>query len=110
MILIMIQNKLKFIKYDNNFPHLAVIKLSNKNNRDSIRSFLKKRGIETLIHYPLPCHKQPFIKKNQLSISKVVASQAEDISSTIVSLPLSEVHTKEEIKYVGDTVNEFIKN
>ena len=105
------KNKLKFIKYDtNSSPHLAVIKLSNKNNRDSIRSFLKKRGIETLIHYPLPCHKQPFIKKNQLSISKVVASQAEDISSTIVSLPLSEVHTKEEIKYVVDTVNEFIKN
>lgn len=104
------KNKLRLINYDiNSSPHLAVIKVNNKNIRDELKSFLKKRGIETLIHYPIPCHKQPFLNKIQFSISKEVAFQAENISSTILSLPLSEVHTKDEITYVANSINDFIE-
>ena len=102
------KNKFKLIDYDeNSSPHLAVIKLKDEKIRDELKCFLKERGIETLIHYPIPCHKQPFINKMQLSISKEVAFQAENIASTILSLPLSEVHTKDELIYVANSVNNF---
>ncbi len=103
------KNKLRLIDYDvKSSPHLAVIKLTDKKTRDELKTFLKKRGIETLIHYPIPCHKQPFLNGIQFSISKEVANQAENISSTILSLPLSEVHTKDELNYVANSINNFI--
>ena len=103
------KNKLRLIDYDiYSSPHLAVIKLIDKKTRDELQHFLKKRGIETLIHYPIPCHRQPFLNKIQVSISKEAAFQAENISSTILSLPLSEVHTKDEITYVANSINDFI--
>ena len=60
-----------------------------------------------MIHYEIPCHKQNFIKKNQIRISEKSASQASEISDTILSLPMSEVHI-EEINYV--IVNKFFQN
>ena len=60
-----------------------------------------------MIHYEIPCHKKQFIKQNQIIISDEVALQAEEISNTILSLPMSEVHDDEEINYVIDCINQF---
>ena len=60
-----------------------------------------------MIHYIKPCHKQSFIKKNQIRISDNVAKQAEEISNTILSLPMSEVHSIKEINYVIKCINKF---
>ena len=88
-------------------PHLAVIKLNNTFLRDSLIQYLKENNIETMIHYIKPCHKQSFIKKNQIRISDNVAKQAEEISNTILSLPMSEVHSIKEINYVIKCINKF---
>ena len=68
---------------------------------------LRSNNIQTMIHYEIPCHKKQFINQNQIIISDEVALQAEEISNTILSLPMSEVHDDEEINYVIDCINQF---
>lgn len=63
--------------------HLYVIRVKN---RERLRSFLKKRGIETHVHYPVPIHKQ---KAYHLLGQKVYhLPVTERLSYEIVSLPI----------------------
>lgn len=39
--------------------HLYVIRTAR---RDALRTFLRERGIEAGIHYPIPCHRQPALR------------------------------------------------
>ncbi|MCL2074265.1 MAG: DegT/DnrJ/EryC1/StrS family aminotransferase [Marinilabiliaceae bacterium] len=71
--------------------------------RDKLQSYLLENGIQTLIHYPVPPHKQKaFQSWNNLSFPI-----AEKIHEQELSLPMSPVHTVEEIEYVCDTINHF---
>jgi len=61
--------------------HLFVVRTKQ---RDTLQSRLKESGIETLIHYPIPPHKQDayrFIQNLHLPIAECLASE-------VVSLPL----------------------
>ncbi len=102
------KNNLKVIEYsEGSSPHLAIIKLKNAHIRNSLIKNLRINKIQTMVHYEIPCHKKHFIKPNQIIISDEVAHQAEEISNTILSLPMSEVHNEEEINYVIDCINQF---
>ena len=102
------KSDIKLLNYsDQTAPYLAVIKLKNFKMRNSLIEHLKRKNIQTMIHYETPCHEQIFINKNQIRISEFASSQALEISNTILSLPLSEVHNKEEISYVIDCINQF---
>lgn len=61
--------------------HLFVIRVPN---RDHVRQVLKERGIETLIHYPVLLHKQPFFKEWEHQ----VFPNAEAYTEEILSLPM----------------------
>ena len=101
-------DEIRLLDYDDSSsPHLAILVLKNKYFRDSLRNHLKKRGIQTLIHYPIPCHMQDFLKPSQFAITETSAIQAEKISNTILSLPMSEVHSNKEINYVKDCIDEY---
>src|SRR3989440_7131220 len=41
--------------------HMFVIRLENNDAREGLGKFLKERGIETGVHYPVPNHQQPAI-------------------------------------------------
>ncbi len=88
-------------------PHLAIIRLDNLEIRNNLIKFLSEKSIETNIHYQRPCHKQPFLNKNQYHIDEVTAKQAKYISDTILTIPMSEVHTLKEIDYVAKCINDF---
>ena len=71
--------------------------------RDELQQYLEKNDIQTLIHYPVPPHKQEAFKQwNNLSFPI-----AEKIHAQQLSLPMSPVHTVEEIEYVCDVINKF---
>lgn len=74
--------------------------------RDQLQQFLKKSGIETLIHYPVPIHLQkPFsqgYKHGSLPVT-------EELARTCLSLPLFSGITSAEILYVCNKVNEFLE-
>ena len=72
-------------------------------NRDEFQEYLKNNGIQTIIHYPTPPHKQGAYKEwNNLSYPVT-----EEIHNTIVSLPISPVMEHDEISRVVEVVNDF---
>lgn len=71
--------------------------------RDALQEFLTKQGIQTMIHYPLPPHKQrAYAELNNLSLPIT-----EQIHQEVLSLPLSPVMTDDEVGKVIDEVNSF---
>jgi len=61
--------------------HLYVIR---SNQRDDLQAFLKRKGINTLVHYPIPPHHQQAYCE---SINRPLPI-AEELAKTILSLPL----------------------
>lgn len=71
--------------------------------RDELQKYLTDKEIQTLIHYPIPPHKQQAYKEwNELSFPVT-----EKIHSEILSLPISPVMTKEEVEKVVEAINEY---
>ena len=71
--------------------------------RGQLQQHLKNKGIETLIHYPIPPHKQKAYKE----WNKMNFPVTEKIHNEELSLPLSQVITDEEIRNVVAVVNSF---
>jgi dTDP-4-amino-4,6-dideoxygalactose transaminase len=71
--------------------------------RDELQQHLAENGVQTLIHYPIPPHKQLAYKEwNALSLPV-----AELIHSQELSLPISQVITEEEVERVVSIVNAY---
>lgn len=71
--------------------------------RDELQKFLAENGVQTLIHYPIPPHKQEcYTQWNHLSFPITERIHAEELS-----LPMSPVMTEEEIRNVVEIVNKF---
>lgn len=69
--------------------------------RDRFQSYLSENGVQTVIHYPVPPHKQPAYKElNHLSFPIT-----EQIHREIISLPISPVMSQEEIEQLVEIVN-----
>ena len=80
--------------------HLFVIRTENRNE---LQQYLLKNGIETLIHYPVPPHKQKaFLSWNNLSFPIT-----EKIHNEVLSLPMSPVMTDDEVGFVIEVLNRY---
>jgi dTDP-4-amino-4,6-dideoxygalactose transaminase len=83
--------------------HLYVIRIKK---RDSLQAFLKEKGIETLIHYPIPIHLQKAYK--ELGYRKGDLPITEQCSQEILSLPFFPEMTESEIEEVANQIRCFI--
>ena len=72
-------------------------------DRDALQSYLAENGIQTLIHYPLPPHKQ-ICYKDWNNRSYPIT---EKIHREVLSLPMSAVMTEDEVKTVVEIINKF---
>lgn len=80
--------------------HLFVIRATQRNE---LIKYLEKYGIETLIHYPIPTHRQEAYKEwNQL-----IYPISEKIHSEVLSLPISPVQTIEQTQHVINILNKY---
>ena len=71
--------------------------------RDALQQYLMEHGVETLVHYPVPPHRQKcYYEWNNLSLPIT-----EQLSREELSLPMSPVLTDEEVSEVIRLVNEF---
>lgn len=71
--------------------------------RDRFQQYLADKGVQTIIHYPTPPHKQQaYTEWNNRSYPV-----SEEIHRTIISLPISPVLTDAEAKEVVRIVNEY---
>ncbi|WP_242202417.1 DegT/DnrJ/EryC1/StrS family aminotransferase [Aestuariivivens insulae] len=80
--------------------HLYVIR---SKKRDALKEHLYRNGIESYIHYPMPIHKQKAYQEwNGLKLSIT-----EQIHNEVLSLPISPIMEKEEVKSVVKVLSEF---
>jgi dTDP-4-amino-4,6-dideoxygalactose transaminase len=80
--------------------HLFVIRHFE---RDKLKQFLSKHDIETLIHYPIPPHKQVAFRELNSQSFPIT----EQIHNEVLSLPMSPVLTEKEVKEVTKRINDF---
>ncbi len=73
--------------------------------RDRLQKHLEERGIGTIIHYPIPMHLHEAFR--DMGYKKGDYKTAEEISDTVLSIPLYIGMGDEEIKYVADSINSF---
>ena len=80
--------------------HLFVIRCKE---RAKLVNYLNEKGVQTIIHYPTPPHKQGAYKEWK-SFSYPIS---EKLHEEVLSIPMSPVITGEEMRYVVDTLNAF---
>ena len=85
------------------YKHVFHIFCVRVKRRDELKKYLENHGIRALIHYPIPLCKQKVLDK-YVKCSYNISSK---LSDTILSLPCSAAHTKEEIEYVIKVINDF---
>lgn len=93
--------KLPFIKDWN--AHVFHIFTIQSPRRDELQKYLTENGIQTLVHYPIPPHKQKCYNEwNHLSFPIT-----EQIHNEELSLPMSPVLSKEDLNLIVDIINNF---
>jgi dTDP-4-amino-4,6-dideoxygalactose transaminase len=85
---------------ENHVFHLFVIRTEN---RDHLQQYLSDNGIQTMIHYPIPPHKQQaFSDWNILSFPVT-----EKIHNEVLSLPMSPVLTNDQVNFIIEVLNRY---
>jgi dTDP-4-amino-4,6-dideoxygalactose transaminase len=82
--------------------HLYVVRSTS---RDTLLDYLRRKGIEAGIHYPIPIHKQPAYLKAGYKDLKLPAT--ERAAAEVLSLPLYPELTREQLEFVADAVRHF---
>lgn len=90
--------------YDNSVSHVFHLFVIRTPYRNELQSYLTENGIETVIHYPIPPHKQ----KALASFNNLSFPITEKIHDQVLSLPLNPILTTEQVRFIIKKVNEWI--
>ncbi|MFX3632165.1 MAG: DegT/DnrJ/EryC1/StrS family aminotransferase [Candidatus Pristimantibacillus sp.] len=80
--------------------HLYVIRTDN---REALQTYLTSKGIQTLIHYPIPPHHQEAYKE----FGNCSYPISEKVHNEVLSLPISPVMSMEDVYRVTEALNEY---
>jgi dTDP-4-amino-4,6-dideoxygalactose transaminase len=81
--------------------HLFAVRVAR---RDRVRAELARHGIETGVHYPLPCHRQPPLRR----FADRPLPVAERSAAQLLSLPLFPHMTADQVDFVSATLRETL--
>ena len=73
--------------------------------RDRLQAYLAERGIQTLIHYPIPAHLQPAYASLGYTAGSLPVT--ERVADAILSLPMYPQLTDAEVAAVVAAIREF---
>jgi dTDP-4-amino-4,6-dideoxygalactose transaminase len=90
------------IRHQDHVWHLYVVRTPQ---RDRLRAFLEKAGIQTGLHYPVPCHRQPCLA--HLPVDRGSFPHADRWASESLSLPLFSGMTQMQQRRVIEGIREF---
>lgn len=93
------------LKSTDEFEHIYHVFVIRCDRRDELEKYLNENGIGTLKHYPIPIHEQECYK--DLGIKHGELPIAEEISRTVLSIPMYYGMTEDEINYVIEAINKF---
>lgn len=80
--------------------HLYVIRCRG---RDDLQAYLKQHGVETMVHYPIPPHRQECYEGVLFPLLPIT----DQLASEVLSLPISPVMSDEEVEYVIRVLSEY---
>ena len=90
----------KVENWDRHVFHIFPIRC---NRRDELQNYLSANGIQTIIHYPIPPHKQRCYREyNHLHLPI-----AEQLAGEVLSLPMSSYLTEDEVCEIAAVINRF---
>jgi dTDP-4-amino-4,6-dideoxygalactose transaminase len=81
--------------------HVFVIR---SEKRTELQQYLSELGIQTVIHYPIPPHKQEAYKE----WNNLILPITEQIHKEVISLPMSQVMNSEEISFIINSLNKAL--
>ena len=94
------RSKTNILNYQDHVWHVFAVRVAN---REKFQKYLYENGIQTVIHYPIPPHKQPaYAEWNRHSYPI-----SEKIHEQIISLPISPVMKENEFKKVAEVINGY---
>lgn len=93
------------LKDDDIFDHIYHVFVIRCEKRDALEAYLNDKGIGTVKHYPIPMHLQEAYK--DLELPKGSFPIAEEISETVLSIPMYYGMIDEECDYVIEALNQF---
>ena len=77
-------------------------------NRDKLQEYLKTKNIPTAVYYPIPLNEhKPY---NKYPVSKSGLDVTYYLSKNVLSLPMHPYLKENEIIYISENINNFIKN
>ncbi|MDJ0509100.1 MAG: DegT/DnrJ/EryC1/StrS family aminotransferase [Crocosphaera sp.] len=96
---------IKNVSQEGHVYHLYVIRVKPEYSvsRDRLQDILGEKGIQTGIHYPIPCHLQPGYKSLGYQLGDF--PQAEMLCHSILSLPMYPGITSEQISWVVEQLS-----
>ncbi|MFD1438917.1 DegT/DnrJ/EryC1/StrS family aminotransferase [Acinetobacter sp. ANC 4282] len=93
-------DKINASEYKQHVWHLFVVRTDQ---REALQKYLADHGIQTLIHYPIPPHKQQAYKEmNSMSLPI-----SEQIHNEVLSLPIGSHLNFEDVNLIIQVCNEF---
>jgi len=93
--------KITLPEYNGGRDHVFHLFVVRTPDRDKLQHYLKENGVETLIHYPVPPHRQNALASwNNLSFPITEAIHRE-----VLSLPISQVMSAEDVLAVAGLLN-----
>lgn len=93
------------VKSDEVYEHIYHVFVIRCDRRDELEKYLNDNGILTVKHYPIPMHLQQAY--SDLGLKEGDLPIAEEISKTVLSIPMFYGMTDEEINYVIEKINQF---
>ena len=71
--------------------------------RDELQKYLLENGVQTMVHYPIPPHRQLCYKE----MAELQLPITEQIHAEELSIPLNQTLTQEEVETIIDVLNKF---
>ena len=90
----------RFVLDETNTFHIFPVRCENRNE---LKEYLYKKGIETVIHYPIPPHKQEAYKE----FNSLYLPITEKIHEEILSIPCHTGLKDDEIDKIVEALNDF---
>jgi UDP-2-acetamido-2-deoxy-ribo-hexuluronate aminotransferase len=93
------------VSHSNHVFHQYTMKLDGI-NRDELNTYLASKDIPSMIYYPVPGHRQKMFAS--FNLGELDMPVTDDLTARVISLPIHTEFEDEQLKYICDTIKEFV--
>jgi perosamine synthetase len=87
--------------------HVYHVYVIRSHKRDELQKYLNSHGISTIVHYPVPIHKQTAI--TNVMGTQPTLKNTEKFAAEVLSIPMYPGLTKRDVEYVSGRIREFLE-